>query len=161
MPVGRIHNKINLTALPIFITGLYYQNTEIKYYLFFMLGFVFSTFFFNPDTDLRPKKNLSFFKFFFYPYSLCLRHRCSASHSLIFSTILRTIYILIIFLASMFIYYLISPDFEYNGFVKNFLRFLIKHKKFFIYFLSGFLIADSLHIVFDRIYSFIKFLYPK
>jgi len=161
LPTGRTHTKINIIILPIFIIGLYAINTQKYHYLLFLSGFLFSTLCFNPDTDIKPKKGLSLFKIFFYPYSFLFKHRSWSSHSIFFSSTLRILYLFGIIILIVFLSCFFFPYYDYNSVSERFFKFLFQNKNLFLFSFSGYFFADTIHILLDKFSSIAKFLYPK
>lgn len=95
MANGKAHDRFNLLALVIILIASFAIKIELSFTLSFILGFLFSTYVFGPDSDLGPKKRIGLFGTFLYPYRLFFKHR-GLSHHFLIGTLSRVIYLGII-----------------------------------------------------------------
>ena len=164
------HLFINLsfgTALT-YVT-LYHTSLDEKYVAVGMAGFLFSTFFLNPDIDLyysKPTQRWGLLKYFIQPYSLMFKHR-KLSHSLWFGSLTRIFFLLS---ASVLLYILFlfvqNMIFDSHSFFKNISEsidslfestpdigyHLMKDYPFYISAALGIFLSDTIHIFTDRIF---------
>ena len=86
---------------PAFIAGK--LETPIETVGVFLAGYIASTFWLNPDLDIKnsqPTKNWHFFRFIWIPYQ-SLRHRSIFSHGPIIGTIGRLLYLHVVLLLAL------------------------------------------------------------
>ncbi len=150
MPSGKTHEVINFGVLPLVLT--FYEQT---YFLSFIFGYLFATFYLSPDLDLpqsRPFQRWGILRFIWIPYTK-FKHRSIFTHFPIISSLIRVFYIgLILFVILNFVYGIIFVLFQTES---------LKLKEYFYYyFLSGeaisikaivigVIIADMVHITLD------------
>jgi uncharacterized metal-binding protein len=82
----------------IFAIEEYIETSFWTLFIAFALSYTFSNFYLSPDLDLArssPKNNWGPLKFIWIPYSKIFKHR-GISHSIIFGTLTRIIYLLLI-----------------------------------------------------------------
>lgn len=137
MALGRVHEVVNLLALPAF---LYFIPKE--HYLTFVAGYLIGTFLLSPDLDLKvskPTKRWGPFRYLWRPYQKKSRHR-GLSHVPFFGTFLRLSYITAVLL---FISWLL-------GFREPF-RILSEASLWegSFYFLIGIVLSEIMHIIMD------------
>ena len=150
MPSGKTHEVINFGVLPLVLT--FYEQT---YFLSFIFGYLFATFYLSPDLDLpqsRPFQRWGIFKLIWLPYTK-FKHRSFFTHFPIISSLIRILYIgLILFGIINFLYGLIFVVYPKES--------LVLKEAFEYYFFSGkvislkatiigIIIADTIHILLD------------
>jgi len=161
MPSGFVHDIINLTF--IIFASLLYFFLPYDYYPFFLLGFTFSTFLLSPDLDLsysKVSKRWGILKIFLYPYFFLSSHR-GISHAFILGTLIRYFYLilLLLFFLSIYIYFgKKSLDLSFLNVLKH---YMLIYKYHILFFLLGGVVADTIHIILDRICSYEKKIYVR
>lgn len=134
MPSGKTHTAINVTTV-IFVLVIAFFVRELCQPLFLCtIGFLFSTFFLNPDLDIwrsNVSKRWKFFRLYWYPYTLLFKHR-GYSHHIVIGPTSRILYLL---LPVFFFYHRIPQE-------------IIKESLLVI---LGIWLADFLHILLDKI----------
>jgi len=162
MSSGKHHDRLNL------LVGMISAGTLIGFTLnwalafFYLSGWLFSTLFFSPDTDVVPKKRAGFLQFILYPYSILFKHR-GLSHHLLLGTLTRLVYGIIVFGFLILIFYkmgYLSISLSHYG---NFMYELIKNfdynlpvYRYFVWFFLGMFLSDFCHILVDKFTSLIK-----
>lgn len=98
MPSGKTHDIISAFAAPVVIVSSYLILNDPISTLLISTSFIFSSFMFNGDLDMksRPYYRWSLFRFIWIPYIHLFKHRSIFTHGLIIGTIIRLIYLLII-----------------------------------------------------------------
>ena len=162
MALGKTHDKINWVVGSLFTGSLVAFNVKLIFCFCYLIGWLFSTWFFSPDTDQRPKKRSGVLQFFLYPYSIISKHR-GLSHSLLWGTIYRIVYGLAV--VAVFIYVLNQMG-HIETTLKDYLSFLMHFITHFslsdeaslitLWFFFGLFMADATHIVIDRFSSQLK-----
>lgn len=159
MARGKTHDRINLIIGSVFTGALIGLERNYLVVAGFVAGFLLSTLVVSPDLDIGPKKRTRWLQFFLYPYSIFFRHR-GHSHSILFGTLTRVLYGILVFFAIVFI--LSKMGYIPIG-AKDFfhiaLDFLLSYDyslvsyKFLTWTYLGMFLADLLHIFIDRISS--------
>lgn len=148
VPNYRTHVKLNIFfAIPLLLMGAYGLFHPTKELL---LTFTYSTLFMNPDLDLVHKIKLFSLRGFltmpFRGYSLIFHHR-GLSHSPLFGTLTRILYLLILaFLLLALIRYPLPST-------ESTLVFITHHKACFFAAIAGIFLADLIHIILDKTVS--------
>lgn len=136
------------------------------------LSFLAATFLLSPDLDLHystPTKNWGILRVIWRGYSKVFRHR-GLSHSLFFSSFTKLIYIIGVSLLFLGVSKLVSGLLSGDSFYKAFdlskdvilsistegLKHVTEHKVDMIAALSGIILNDWIHILADRLISFIR-----
>lgn len=162
MSKGRFHDKANLFTGAI-LTGIL-VGLERSWFIVipFVAGYLLATLIFSPDTDVMPKKRTALLQFVLYPYSILFKHR-GLSHSILFGTLLRFIYGLVIFGIMIFVLgkmgYIEYQGEDYLKFLKNYIQnwdFNILSYKMVTWLFIGMFMADIHHYFVDGISSFWK-----
>lgn len=128
----------------------------------FVIGWLFATLIFSPDTDVMPKKRSGVLQFFLYPYSILFKHR-GVSHMILVGTIIRIVYglivygILIFILNGMGTIAIGTKDYFFHlyQFLATFDYQLVEYKMF-TWLFAGMAGADICHIVLDALSSFVR-----
>lgn len=159
MPRGKTHDKFNLFVGAV-ITGVMI-GFQLHYGIIvgFVGGWLLSTFIFTPDLDTMPKKRTKLLRLVLYPYSLFFKHR-GVSHSLLFGTLTRIIYSVLIFFVMVFIFYKMnylqsSPE-DYFNFLQNFFlgfNYDLLHYKIVLWTYGGMFGADFSHLFLDQFFT--------
>jgi len=158
MALGKSHDRFNFVMAFIFLFFLMYYNLDYLYCSLFILGWVYSTFYFSPDSDLMPKRKLGILRMFFYPYSMFFKHRGS-SHSLILGTLVRALYsFMLIYFATLLLYKYNVLTYHPNDFFLFFSKYNITkiEYKLITWFFIGMFLADACHIFLDKLTSALK-----
>lgn len=98
MPSGKTHDLVTYALIPpTFIAAQWYWG-EWLLSLLATVAMVFAGLMFGPDLDLYSKqyRRWGLLRFIWYPYMVALSHRSRLSHGLLFSTIFRIVYFLVI-----------------------------------------------------------------
>ena len=96
MPKGGTHDAITLLlAFPVG-AAVYIVTKEVTTSLTIATAFVFGGLMFGPDLDTvsRQYSRWSVFRFLWYPYRSCFRHRSRFSHGLLLGALIRVVYFL-------------------------------------------------------------------
>jgi uncharacterized metal-binding protein len=170
MPAGHTHTSLNLALVPIVVLAINQQQVvNISTLAMGSGAFIFATLFMSPDLDLfnsNPTAHWGKFKYLWLPYSKTFHHR-GISHSLLFGSLTRIIYLSLVALTFTCLYYLLKNaifhvdiskvSVDQSKHLYDFLK--IKWIRYHSYVFSAFVgiwLADSCHICSDRIYSSIK-----
>lgn len=137
MPNGEIHVKSNIIFVVGFvILGLAATVIDHTYLICFVAGYLFATFFANPDCDTRnnsTKNRWGVFQIIWRPYSHLFSHR-GISHWYFVGTITRIVYLGIIPVIALNAWHVLKNEFLLVGFV-------------------GMTMADNVHIIFDYLFK--------
>ncbi|NPA40898.1 MAG: hypothetical protein GXO18_01295 [Aquificae bacterium] len=159
MALGRTHDLVNLTALPLF---LYFLPRE--FYVPFGVGYLVGTFFLSPDIDLpnsKPSKRWSLLRCIWYPYQSFSKHR-GLSHLPVIGSLLRLLYLVMV---ALFLYFVLLGvvslfDEGLGLYLSDFNPFYYLNELFrsewALYWVLGVIAADTVHIVLDGVSSFLK-----
>jgi uncharacterized metal-binding protein len=136
MPNGNTHDKITLFITPILVIIMIMLSLLYFDILIIISGFLFSSFMFNGDLDIRskPYNRWLIFKYYWIPYQRIFHHRSIFTHGIIIGTIIRIIYCIPIL-------FLIFHFFNVNFFTFQFLLFL-----------CGIEIGNIIHTLSDKIF---------
>ncbi len=146
----KTHTRINLIlALPLLLGGAYYFFSPKPIELVtFGCCFIYGTLFMSPDVDLASQIKLfsirGLFTLPFRSYALFFRHR-GLSHSLIFGTLTRVIWLGLHALLFAYLVYQIQPD------KQTFWKFIQYYKAYIIFGVSGLFLADTAHLAVDHL----------
>lgn len=162
MASGKTHDKINLVTGGFFSGVVFVYTLSLELFFCFIIGWLFATLIFGPDTDIMPKKRAGVLRYFLYPYSLFFKHR-GLSHSLLLGTLTRIVYgIFALFCLIQVLYRFDYLEMDGSSFLNMTLQFLkgfdlnqMPYKMVSLLFL-GMFGADLCHIFVDRISSFFK-----
>jgi uncharacterized metal-binding protein len=94
MPSGKTHDAITfLFVAPVFAAA-WKLTANVSAASSITIAFLFGGLMFGPDLDTMSKQytRWSFFRFLWYPYQTCFKHRSRWSHGLIFGTLIRVVY---------------------------------------------------------------------
>jgi uncharacterized metal-binding protein len=159
MALGKTHDLVNLTALPLFLY-LLPKETMIP----FALGYVAGTFLLSPDLDLprsRPSRRWRCLRWFWLPYQTLSRHR-GVSHTPLLGTVLRLTYMV---LAVLFLYFTLvgfvsvidkGAGYLLSGWNPFETLDRIFRSREAVYFVAGLICADVVHILMDSLWSLIR-----
>ncbi len=159
MALGRTHDLVNLTALPLF---LYFLPRE--FYVPFGVGYLVGTFFLSPDIDLpnsKPSKRWSLLRCIWYPYQSFSKHR-GLSHLPVIGSLLRLLYLVMV---ALFLYFVLLGvvsllDEGLGLYLSDFNPFYYLNELFrsewALYWVLGVIAADTVHVVLDGVSSFLK-----
>ena len=157
MAQGRTHDRINLIIGSIATGLLIGFEKNILIVTGFVFGFLLATLVLSPDLDIGPKKRTRLLQYFLYPYAIFFKHR-GHSHSLLFGTLTRVLYgLLVLFLITFILNKMNYIQFGPSDFISNIFRFLSNYDyqltsyKFLTWTYIGMFLADMLHIFIDSI----------
>ncbi len=159
MALGRTHDLVNLTVLPLFF---YFLPKE--FYAPFGLGYVVGTFLLSPDVDLpgsKPAKRWGLLRCIWFPYQSLSRHR-GISHLPVIGSLLRLLYLigLVLFLYFTLLGVISTLDKSIAGVLSGFNPFELLSEVFrdekSLYFVAGIICADTVHIILDGVSSLVK-----
>ena len=136
------------------------------------LSFVFATFFLSPDLDLKhsiPTKNWGAFSWIWCAYPYFFKHR-GKSHNLLFSSLTRILYLVIVFGIGFFLFHFVKEWAESRVFreaiestselaltsIRNGSEWINEHQHELLAVLTGIVISDWIHIFIDRLFYFFK-----
>ena len=161
MASGKLHDKVNLGTGAILTGLLIGLERSFPVVLSFVVGWLFATLIFSPDTDVMPKKRTGILQFFLYPYSILFKHR-GLSHMILVGTLIRILYGVFIFGLLLFILngmgYVSFGATEFFSFVLKFMsnfNYQLIQYKIFVWLFAGMVGADICHICMDRLSSFV------
>lgn len=139
MPSGKMHDKISISFLPLFIIGMIWIGLSLEVIIIISLSYLFSSYMFNGDLDVYSQtyNRWLFIKWLWLPYQKIFPHRSIFSHGFIIGTIIRVIYISII--PAIILY---SNGYSFSIFLSDEI----------IYVLIGLELGSALHTICD--YSF-------
>lgn len=149
MPQYKTHTQFNLLlALPLLIWGAHSQLHLPKPHLItFGLAFAYGTLFMNPDLDLAHKIQLfsirGILSLPFRAYSKVFRHR-GLSHSLVFGTLTRVGWLLMIAWVITFAMYKVMLSYT------DLLSVYYSYESYFFYGFIGIFLADICHVALDH-----------
>lgn len=157
MAKGIWHDRFNFIMLFVALFFLIPLGIHYQYLILFTSGWLFSTLLFGPDTDIMPKKRTWILGIFLYPYSLFHKHR-GISHSLLWGTILRILYSVIIFFIMVYVLnemgrINLSPEDSAN-FIKVYIQgFNFQEPQYLlmIWTFIGMWLADLCHLTLDKL----------
>lgn len=134
-------------ALPALVAAQhYYIRPEPVLLTTFIAAFLYTTFFMSPDLDLvhniRIRSIRGFFSLPFRAYSYVFKHR-GISHSFIFGSATRILWLMGIALMIFFLFYQTLPS------ESSFLRCCTHYKPYLIFGLAGICLADWCHLLLD------------
>ncbi|MCP5492031.1 MAG: DUF2227 family putative metal-binding protein [Chlamydiales bacterium] len=144
----KTHAKFNLfIALPSFSLIVYFYFTQdVRLLSIFIAAFAYSTLFMNPDLDLAHQiKFLSIRGVLTSPfrlYSKIFSHR-GFSHSIVFGTLSRLLFLAVLALLCMWIYTQANPS------LNGVWSFILNHQTPLLYAFSGIFLADLSHLALD------------
>ena len=148
MALYKTHTRFNiLFALPLLILALiHFLHPHIHYVLTFSLTFAIATFFMNPDVDIANEIKLFSIRGVltmpFRPYSMIFHHR-GISHSMIFGTLTRILYLGVLTTIVLFIC-------NHTFLEKiNLFDLFRMYKYYFIFGFVGIFLADLCHLLLD------------
>jgi uncharacterized metal-binding protein len=146
----KTHTALNLLLflpLSLFLLYLCFSPTRL-HYLLFAGSFAYGTLFMSPDLDLANRIKLfsvrGLLTLPFRSYALVFKHR-GISHSLIFGTLTRVGWLFLHLLIILFLF------FEFSSPIDSFFAYLKGYKGDIAYALAGLFIADSAHVLLDKI----------
>ena len=144
MPNGRTHDKITLFVLPIIAITLYILKLPIMEISIISFGFVFASFMFNGDLDIKssPYRRWGLLRKIWKPYQRHFHHRSIYTHGILIGTLIRLLYILLIPVILMAI---ISPEY---------IHLLYSFNAIILY--IGLELGSAIHTISDYTYSFVK-----
>lgn len=137
LPSGRVHETVNLIALP----PMLYFLPESLPKLPFAAGYLFGTFWLTPDLDLttsRPSRRWGVLRLFWLPYSWLFPHR-SLSHRPFLGALTRVLYLTS--LAGLGLWALDSLGYHF--------QFNLPLGQGWLSLFAGILSADLLHLILD------------
>lgn len=139
MPSGKMHDKISISFLPLFIIGMIFLDISIKGIILISLTYLFSSYMFNGDLDVYSQtyNRWLFLKWIWIPYQKIFPHRSLFSHGFIIGTLIRIIYIC--FIPAILLY---SNGYSFSDLIGDNLIFI----------LIGLELGSALHTICD--YSF-------
>ncbi len=149
----RTHSLVNLLiALPLCIAGAaLFTKYPTALIVTFVVAFVYGTLFMSPDMDLArqiPVKSIrGMFSIPFRTYSMVFKHR-GLSHSLIFGTLTRVLWLAMYTIVVLYLVHLILP-------IKLPLKkWLLQYKPYYIAAFVGLFVADTCHLIMDFLHSY-------
>ena len=162
MASGKVHDIVNLIVGGFLSGAVFISLDSFLGAIFFLLGWLFSTFIFGPDTDIVPGKRSLILKFFLTPYSWIFKHR-GISHHILFGTLTRVFYLIfigavIISIINSFFY----PELTLGNYGRALLSFFQDFNldkplyKGLTWFYIGVFLADGSHVLLDHISSYLK-----
>src|SRR5690242_6753988 len=98
MPSGKTHDLITFVlAVPVAATTYYFtQNWTVTGIV--TIGMIFGGLMFGPDLDTQSKQYTRWgpLRFMWWPYKVTLAHRSRFSHGILFGTLIRIVYFLLV-----------------------------------------------------------------
>jgi uncharacterized metal-binding protein len=98
MPSGRTHDFITLLLAAPTAAVTYYFTQDWTLTAIITIAMVFGGLMFGPDLDIQSRQYTRWgpLRFLWWPYKIALRHRSRWSHGILFGTIIRIIYFLVV-----------------------------------------------------------------
>ena len=98
MPSGRTHDLITLALVPLAAGVAYYSTANWKVAAIVAAGLIFGGLMFGPDLDIysRQYERWGPLKGLWWPYRMPFAQRSLWSHSILFGTLIRVIYFLVV-----------------------------------------------------------------
>lgn len=152
MPNYRTHSTINLLiALPLLaIVTIFLLHPPVALIVTGAACFAYGTLFMHPDVDLAHQIRLvsvrGVLSIPFRTYSMVFRHR-GISHSLIFGTLTRLLWLGLYGIAIFYVAYQVVPS------ISSFMSFFHRYQPYLITGFLGFFLADLSHLLVDKISS--------
>jgi uncharacterized metal-binding protein len=141
VPSGRVHETVNLLALP---PTLYFLP-ESLHKLPFAVGYLVGTFWLTPDLDLatsRPSRRWGILRVIWLPYAWLFPHR-GLSHRPLLGALTRVLYLAALAGLGLWLFDALGYRLQFNFSVgQNWLSFF-----------AGILAADFIHLLLDTICS--------
>jgi len=141
VPSGRVHETVNLLALP----PTLYVLPESLPKLPFALGYLIGTFWLTPDLDLatsRPSRRWGILRVVWLPYAWLFSHR-GLSHRPLLGALTRMLYLAA--LAGLGLWFLDALGYR--------LQFDFPIGQSWLSFFAGILLADLIHLLLDTVCS--------
>lgn len=154
MPSGKTHKRVNISIWTILLgySLIYGMYGRVKW---FLIGFIFGTYFMTPDLDLEgsaPDQNWGAFHVVWNVYAKKFKHR-QRSHSLILGTPLRMIYLIAVSISIYLAYsFLIVENVNYDIFVNVYNFIIIQHQNQSWQFFLGIYVSDLIHLILDELF---------
>lgn len=141
MPSGKTHDRITLITSPIFFAISLAITENIKLTTVLIISYLFSSFMFNGDLDIisKPYNRWGVFKFIWKPYQKMFKHRSVFTHGIIIGTIIRLIYVGIIFLPIVYFFDIIK-------------YLMIVPTTYYVFVLIGLELGNAMHTTSDKIF---------
>lgn len=165
MANGKGHDKFNLFLGAAYTGILIGLQQPSLVWVSFLVGYLFATFIFGPDTDLMPKKRTGLLQFVLYPYSIMMKHR-GWSHHPLWGTLGRILYGFIVLGISIFVLNRMGYiQFSSGNYIQGIIIFLkgynYKLDSYLIltWIFIGMFLADLSHLFLDKVSSFFKRLF--
>lgn len=94
MPSGKTHDAITFLILIPTFSSTFVVTKSIAVSLVVTFGMLFGGLMFGPDLDIQSShyKRWGIFRFLWFPYKHCFKHRSRWSHGLIFGSFFRVVY---------------------------------------------------------------------
>ena len=166
MAQGKNHDRINLIVGTVLASLLWISLKSFLLLGFFSSGWLFSTFIFSPDSDFMPKKRAGILRFVLYPYALLFKHR-GVSHSFIWGTLTRLIYLILMTFLGIFVLskmdYLKTNHEDFLAIILDIIRNFNLENPFYlamVWLYLGMFGADFTHVLTDKVSTFLKKLLP-
>ena len=98
MPSGRTHDIFTFALIPPSLIAAQWYWSDLRLTALAVGAMAFAGLMFGPDLDLHSAQYRRWgpVRFIWYPYRLALQHRSRLSHGLLFSTIFRVAYFLVV-----------------------------------------------------------------
>lgn len=141
MPSGRVHEAVNLLALP---AAVYFLPESLPK-LPFAMGYFVGTFWLTPDLDLatsRPSRRWGMLRLFWLPYAWLFPHR-GLSHRPLLGAFTRLLYL--VGLAGIVLWVLDSLGYR--------LQLSFSLGQSWLSFFAGILAADLIHLLLDALFA--------
>ena len=148
----RTHTLVNLlVALPLCVAGAaLFTKLPTPLIATFVGCLVYGTLFMNPDMDLAHQIKLKSIRgllsFPFRTYSMVFKHR-GLSHSLVFGTLTRLLWVAMYAIAILYIVHKILPI------ALPLKKWLLHYKHYYAAGFVGFFVADLCHLIMDFLHS--------
>jgi len=158
---GKSHDKINGHVLYVAIIGLCvlltYLTAGIDNSILLVLamsGFYWGTYCFGPDLDTRslPYYRWKKLRFVWKPYQKMFSHRSIWTHGWVVGDLIRIGYILIVFFP-LYAVMVVVLNVNVQQTNQAIWTHILTYRLFYVSFVSGIVLASSVHIVTDHLYS--------
>lgn len=165
MPLGKTHDRITWIFYPPFAYIVWDFSNNVTIVMLYSIAYLFSSFMFSGDLDLvsQQSKRWGLLRWIWIPYRKMFRHRSKFTHGIVLGTIVRILYLFLIFSILFSLLYFIT--FKTSPFLHKeltsetaiFLQLTTKQPK--IYFLAIFLglsCGALVHTLSDEFFSTLK-----
>jgi uncharacterized metal-binding protein len=165
MPLGKTHDRITWIFYPPFAYMAWDFSENITIVTLYSIAYLFSSFMFSGDLDLvsQQSRRWGILRWIWIPYRKMFRHRSKFTHGIVLGTIIRIVYLFLIF--SIFFSLLYFVTFKTSPFLHKeltsetavFLQLTSKQPKtYFLAIFLGLTCGALVHTLSDELFSALK-----